>query len=172
MILLLESIDQFNQFMNKGGQVLWLILFTAICIWFIVIERALFFKNNHAESEIASWRLRADKSSWSAHQIRFMKISQNQISVDFGLSFLNCLIVLCPLLGLLGTVTGMIDVFTSMAAESSNNAKNMAAGVSKATIPTMAGMLVALSGLLAKSMLDNKANKLKSHYAHSLEIHH
>ena len=57
------------------------------------------------------------------------------------------LVALCPLLGLLGTVTGMIEVFDVMAIAGSGNARAMAAGVSKATIPTMAGMVAAISGL-------------------------
>ena len=65
----------------------------------------------------------------------------------------------CPLMGLLGTVTGMIEVFDVMAILGSGNVRAMAAGVSKATIPTMAGMVGALSGVFASSYLENRANK-------------
>jgi biopolymer transport protein ExbB len=54
--------------------------------------------------------------------------------------------VILPLLGLLGTVTGMIQVFNVMAMEGTANPRLMAAGVSAATIPTMAGLVAALSG--------------------------
>jgi biopolymer transport protein ExbB len=52
------------------------------------------------------------------------------------------------MLGLLGTVTGMIEVFDVMAISGSGNTRAMASGVSKATIPTMAGMVAALSGMM------------------------
>ncbi len=62
-------------------------------------------------------------------------------------------VALCPLLGLLGTVTGMIQVFEVMAISGSGNARSMAAGVSRATIPTMAGMVGALSGVFFVTIL-------------------
>ena len=58
------------------------------------------------------------------------------------------LIALCPMLGLLGTVTGMIEVFDVMAFGGGGNTRAMASGVSKATIPTMAGMVAAISGMI------------------------
>ena len=67
------------------------------------------------------------------------------------------LVALCPLLGLLGTVTGMIEVFDVMALTGSGNPRAMASGVAKATIPTMAGMVAALSGLIFSTQLQNKA---------------
>ena len=62
---------------------------------------------------------------------------------------------LCPLLGLLGTVTGMITVFDAMATQG-GNARSMAAGVSMATIPTMSGMIASLSGLLGTTLVKRK----------------
>ncbi|MEM8564084.1 MAG: MotA/TolQ/ExbB proton channel family protein, partial [Pseudomonadota bacterium] len=54
---------------------------------------------------------------------------------------------LCPLLGLLGTVLGMIGVFEVIAASGNDDAQAMATGVYRATIPTMAGLVVALTGI-------------------------
>jgi biopolymer transport protein ExbB len=65
------------------------------------------------------------------------------------LPLIQVLISMCPLLGLLGTVTGMIEVFDVMALKGTSDARAMAAGVSRATVPTMAGMVVGLSGLLS-----------------------
>jgi biopolymer transport protein ExbB len=64
---------------------------------------------------------------------------------------------LCPLLGLLGTVTGMIEVFNIMAITGGGDAKSMAGCVSKATIPTMAGMVAALSGVFAGTYIEGVA---------------
>ena len=61
--------------------------------------------------------------------------------------------------GLLGTVTGMIEVFDVMAITGSGNARSMASGVSKATIPTMAGMVGALSGVFAGNDSDPQASR-------------
>lgn len=79
--------------------------------------------------------------------------------------------VLLPLLGLLGTVTGMIQVFNVMAVAGTSNARLMAAGVSAATIPTMAGLVAALSGLYFASSLQRRAKDKIQILEDSLLIH-
>ena len=64
-----------------------------------------------------------------------------------------------PLFGLLGTVTGMIEVFQVMAFNGGGDARAMAGGVSKATLPTMAGMVVALSGVFATIYLTSASDR-------------
>jgi biopolymer transport protein ExbB len=59
----------------------------------------------------------------------------------------------------MGTVTGMIEVFDVMAISGSGNARSMASGVSKATIPTMAGMVGALSGVFLVTVLNQKVSR-------------
>jgi len=63
------------------------------------------------------------------------------------------------LLGLMGTVTGMIQVFEVMAISGTSNARSMAAGVSRATVPTMAGMVGALSGVFLVTILTRTAKR-------------
>ena len=63
----------------------------------------------------------------------------------------------------MGTVTGMIEVFDVMAISGTGNARSMAAGVSKATIPTMAGMVGALSGVFLVTIISRAvANRVES----------
>ena len=59
----------------------------------------------------------------------------------------------------LGTVTGMIEVFQVMAFTGGGDARSMAGGVSKATLPTMAGMTTALSGVFATIYLNAARNR-------------
>ena len=75
------------------------------------------------------------------------------------LKMLDGLIGLCPMLGLLGTVYGMIEVFEVLAVLGTGNPRAMSTGVAKATIPTMAGMTIALSGLFFKFDLANKVER-------------
>nr|NIP17524.1 MotA/TolQ/ExbB proton channel family protein [Xanthomonadales bacterium]NIX12314.1 MotA/TolQ/ExbB proton channel family protein [Xanthomonadales bacterium] len=81
-------------------------------------------------------------------------------------------VALCPLLGLLGTVTGMIEVFDVMAISGTGNPRSMASGVSKATIPTMAGMVAALSGIAMSTYLQRKAGRERELLSDHLVIHH
>jgi len=85
---------------------------------------------------------------------------------------IKTLIALCPLVGLLGTVTGMIQVFDALALNGTGNPRLMAAGVARATLPTLAGMAVAVSGLLLFNRLaswrDNQLHKLQSRLQETL----
>ena len=86
-------------------------------------------------------------------------ISQVSSQVERNIPLIQTCVALCPLLGLVGTVTGMIYVFDVLALSGTGNARSMAAGVSKATIPTMAGMVGALSGVFAAALLSRMANR-------------
>jgi biopolymer transport protein ExbB len=72
---------------------------------------------------------------------------------------IQTLVALCPLLGLLGTVTGMVEVFDVMAIAGSGNPRAMASGVSRAILPTMAGMVAALSGFILSVQLQRRADR-------------
>ena len=62
-----------------------------------------------------------------------------------------------PLLGLLGTVTGMIETFDVMSEFGQHNVRGMAAGISQALFTTMAGLMTALSGYFFSVNLDIRA---------------
>jgi biopolymer transport protein ExbB len=79
-----------------------------------------------------------------------------------GLPAIAVLAGVAPLLGLLGTVTGMIDMFSVIAAQGSGNAKSLSGGISEALICTQAGMLVAIPLLLAHAWLGRLAES-RSH---------
>ena len=98
-------------------------------------------------------------------------MSEAKAQLREGIPIIKILIALCPLLGLLGTVTGMIAVFDVMALEGTSDARAMASGVSKATIPTMAGMMVALSGLYFGTRFPQRAARESRHLADSLDYH-
>jgi hypothetical protein len=115
--------------------------------------------NKLAQEAIDAWEARPERQSWEAHRIRDLMISNIRMAATAGLPMIKTLVALCPLLGLLGTVTGMIEVFDVMAVTGTGNARAMASGVSKATVPTMAGMVGALSGVLFASILTSWANR-------------
>jgi biopolymer transport protein ExbB len=76
-----------------------------------------------------------------------------------GLGILLLLASIAPLLGLLGTVTGMIDLFSVIGAQGSGNARALSGGISEALITTQAGMLVAVPLLVAHSLLNRAAER-------------
>jgi biopolymer transport protein ExbB len=147
-------------FMDQGGDVLWLIAALTFLMWTMIFERLWYFQSEHRHlihQSTEVWEDRAERRSWSAHQVRDRLISEASDKIMGTLPLIQTCVTLCPLLGLLGTVTGMISVFDAMATQG-GNARSMAAGVSMATIPTMAGMIASLSGLLAATFIKRKVD--------------
>jgi biopolymer transport protein ExbB len=85
------------------------------------------------------------------------------------MSLIKTCVALCPLLGLLGTVTGMVEVFDVMAIAGSGNVRGMASGVWKATVPTMAGMVTAISGMVVSVVLERRLRDRAAEIADHLE---
>jgi len=158
----LDITDSVSLFMERGGPVLNIIAMLLLVKWSLVFERIWYINTTHkanVKNTLAAWNARADTKSWSAHQIRTMMISKISLDVRNTLPIIEVLVTICPLLGLIGTVTGMINVFFVMAVTGGGDAKSMAGGVSMATIPTMAGMVGAISGIFASNYLKAKVDR-------------
>ena len=170
-----SAYEAVSRFMDMGGNVLWLIALLLFVMWTLIFERVWYFKagwKNDVGKAIANWEARPERSSWSAHQIREKLISQARMQIYQYLPVIKTMVALCPLLGLLGTVTGMIEVFNIMAVTGGGDAKSMAGGVSRATIPTMAGMVAAISGVFAITYLTRVAQRESEFLVDNLTTDH
>jgi biopolymer transport protein ExbB len=157
----IPALETIRDFIELGGNVLFIIGLLTLFMWALIIERLIYLRGGGHKKMVATaqqiWERRQDHSSWYAHQIRTRLISVVASHVERNTALIQTCVALCPLLGLLGTVTGMVEVFEVMAISGSGNPRSMASGVSKATIPTMAGMVAALSGIAMSTYLQRKA---------------
>ena len=147
---LLAPFTAVGALVEAGGVAVEWIFLSSLLMWTIAIERWYYFRHRlpvEAEAMLARWSARTDHQSWAAHQIRKAMISRLNVGMNANLGILRVLVPLCPLLGLLGTVTGMMEVFDSMAAKGSADARAMASGVSQAMVCTMTGLAVSVSGI-------------------------
>ena len=175
MLWLADAFEAIRDFMNLGGPVLKVIAVTILLMWVVIVERIMFFRTSMSQMsrEIHdNWESRPERRSWNAQQIRELMISRFSEATNKGIALIQTLVALCPLLGLLGTVTGMISVFQVMAVSGSGNVRAMAAGVSQATVPTMAGMVGALSGVLLVTLLSRRAAREVEFLEDSLTMDH
>ncbi len=159
---MLDAINALRSFLDTGGQVLLVIGVLIFAMWLLILERFIYvfgLYKKQRKDVITNWKARSERNSWNAEQIKQAEISRIGIKLNNNLPYIGVMVALCPLLGLLGTVTGMIEVFNVMAITGTGSARSMAAGVSKATIPTMAGMVGALSGVFAVTFLQRKAKR-------------
>jgi len=153
---------------------LYIVAFVLFMMWVLIIERFWFIAREYPvmrDKIIANWNARADTTSWYAHKIRDAWVSEAESKLKERMNVINTLIAVCPMIGLLGTVTGMIAVFEIMAVQGTGNPRLMAAGISMATIPTMAGMVACLSGVFVSSKLEGKVKSAVHQLADSLPHH-
>ncbi|WP_440053542.1 MotA/TolQ/ExbB proton channel family protein [Pseudoalteromonas sp. T1lg65] len=174
MLVLMEVWESIRDFVATGGDVLYVVAIALFLMWVLMIERYWFllgeFPKIHREI-VKKWDARQDTTSWYAHRIRDAWISEASEKLDERMLIIKTLVAMCPLIGLLGTVTGMITVFETMATQGTGNARLMASGISMATIPTMAGMVAALSGVFFSTRLEARAKIAKEKLIDSLPHH-
>lgn len=162
-----------QEFLERGGPVLVVIMITTFVMWAFLLERYAYFlfaQKGDADRAKREWAARADKETWYAHAIRDQLISEVKQRADQNVELVKTLVAVAPLFGLLGTVTGMVSVFDIMSISGSSDAQAMSAGVSRATIPTMAGMVASLSGLILANYVERMAKRRVAVLASDLEI--
>ena len=166
MIWLTELYISLRDFMESGGPVLWYIAILVTFMWALIFERIYYFLFVHDEfaSSINKRYLSMSfKTPWHKNMAKGRLVSEGKIAINRNVQLIQVCIALCPLFGLMGTVTGLIEVFQVMAFSGGGDARSMAGGVSKATLPTMAGMTTALSGVFATIYLNAAKNNEEIH---------
>jgi biopolymer transport protein ExbB len=152
----------FYEIVELGGIVMWPLFAVCLVMWTLILERFAYhwFVHRHVVNEtLDAWRARRDKTSWTASKIRQLWISQVAAKARGGTDLIATLVAVCPLLGLLGTVLGMLEVFHAIAVSGGGNVRAMAAGVSEATVSTMAGLIAALSGMFFGIRLTRRSDQ-------------
>jgi len=174
-------------YMDAGGIVMWPLGLLSLLMWCLIIERLAYISSlyrkpmsfSEAATCIANCRMPdgecrtgaifrltaaflATRSGNPRLDCRILEenvLRLNQ-TLTHRLALIGVLGAIAPLLGLLGTVTGMITTFDVMAVYGTGNAKAMAAGISEALITTQTGLLVAIPGLYMKNFLERRSRNL------------
>ncbi|MCA1772550.1 MAG: MotA/TolQ/ExbB proton channel family protein [Halomonas sp.] len=151
-------LEPVERLMNAGGVVLVVLAVVALLVFGMAIERFWFYRmtwRRERRQLVNRWARRDDHHSWSARTLRNVWTEDLVVRLRRPLPWLKLLVALCPLFGLLGTVTGMIGVFDSLSLSDTHQARAMADGVARATLPTLTGMAIAVVGLLFISRLEH-----------------
>lgn len=171
---------------QKGGPIMWPLLFTSVVALTVVIERVIFIVRERARrrpdtvEQILAWVERGDvetavKSGQQTqdfvaktlvyglthrHQsfANALLLASNQELKRFsqGLSTLDTIITLAPLLGLLGTVTGMIRAFGLLGHKELEAPSVITGGISEALIATAFGLFIAIVALIPFNYLNSR----------------
>jgi len=161
---LVDSSHALLDLMGAGGTVMWLLAGLCVLFWTLILERFWYMRQQFpawAKERREAWLMlcREEFSNGWPRTIRSAWIAQANEQLMTPLTVIKALVALFPLLGLLGTVTGMVAVFDVLALSGSGNPRAMAAGVWQATLPTLAGMVLAIGGLFSVARLERNARR-------------
>ncbi|CEP36550.1 MULTISPECIES: MotA/TolQ/ExbB proton channel family protein [Halomonadaceae] len=151
-------LEPVERLVEAGGAVLVVLAVVAVLVFAMAMERWWYYRITWRIARrqlLRRWAARSDHTSWSARTLRQVWAEALVARLRKPLPWLKLLVALCPLLGLLGTVTGMISVFDSLSLSETHQARAMADGVARATLPTLTGMAIAVVGLLFISRLEH-----------------
>jgi len=169
---LLAPFESVETFVEAGGWVLPWIFLSALVMWTLIVERWWYFSRafrSERAAMVERWKTRTEHKSWHARQIRRMLISRANARLTGSLPLIRVIVPLAPLLGLLGTVTGMLEVFDGMATLGYADARTMSDGVSHAMIATLSGLAVSISGIFFVGRFQSKSRIETELFADALE---
>ena len=168
-----------ESFFTRGGPVMWPLLFCSLVAATIAIERCLFWwrERRRRNAELVEHIFRSvEQADYEqaaalggvkpdavvrvlraglAHREHGLRESMEVAAGDEiarmkqGLPILDTIVTLAPLLGILGTVTGIIRSFDLLGASQMGDPRAVSSGIAEALITTAAGLIVALPTLLA-----------------------
>jgi len=178
-----------TEYFIEGGVIMYPLLFVSIVMWILIINRIIFFKKmgkkyisrKEALDYILSGNFDPDEMMYrditGVIIGEFLKnrtcnssldafimdeiILKVLYSLDKYLNLISILATIAPLLGLLGTVIGMVKTFDVISFFGTGNPKAMASGISEALITTQTGLIIAIPGIYMNNFLNKRAYKLK-----------
>ena len=168
----MQAIYAVNDYLDQGGAALYVIFLMAVLLWALIIERTIyiaFFFRAAQEKMLRVWRVHHTHAD--ATKIRQALKSTFRQNLYKGFDTIRVLITIAPLLGLYGTVYGMIEIFDVIAQAGTGDARAMANGISMATLSTMSGMAVAISGLFFHHQIQAAANRKIIQFNEILKTH-
>ena len=176
MLALLVQVPDLKNRIEQGGLVGYVIIFIGLIGVLIALERMILLVTT---SRKVKKQLKSKKSGDNPLG-RIIQVYEKNPSIDTetlelkldeavlkempriqrGLAALALLAAISPLLGLLGTVTGIIETFQSITLYGTGDPRVMSGGISQALVTTVMGLLVAIPLLLFHSFLSSKSNTL------------
>lgn len=182
----MQLLEQFLGYMQSGGFVMWPLAILVLILWYALGYRFHTLKRG-SNADVRnlvrkfSQEIRTnprgliDGAIVEALQVVHLyganKTSRNFLDDLFAKhivtlkrykSTIKTIVIAAPLIGLLGTVTGMIETFDSLAsAELFSQSGGIAGGISQALFTTQLGLVVAVPGLIMGRILDKKAANME-----------
>jgi biopolymer transport protein ExbB len=119
--------------------------------------------NNNALGRVLNVYQQDQSPNVEALELRLLEaVMDEQQQLERGLSMIKLLAALAPMLGLLGTVTGMIETFQTITQFGNADPRIMAGGISMALMTTVLGLIAAMPLLLIHNILSSQAEDIRN----------
>ncbi len=172
------------EYIRKGGMVMVPLVGISFWMWFLILKKLVdlysFRKTNVPVSEKLKSHIRNTREikGWKGKLVEeflggcvfdpdvdrklLISIVKKQLyPLEKGIRTILVLASVAPLLGLLGTVTGMITTFDVISIFGTGNARALAAGISEALITTQTGLIIAIPGLFMGNFLNREIDRFR-----------
>ena len=153
----------FADLISRGGPVLYLLFLLTLIIFTVLVNKYYFVfidKKYWYTKKLDKFHALYPPESIKLHSVEKTFLSEFKRDSMSGVKLLDGLIGMCPMIGLLGTVYGMIEVFEVLSFLGTGNPRAMSSGVAMATIPTMSGMVITVFGLYFRQDLISRIESI------------
>ncbi|MBL4603578.1 MAG: MotA/TolQ/ExbB proton channel family protein [Emcibacteraceae bacterium] len=148
----MEILNELQKIWISGGVLMWPLLFVAILIYSTAFDLLIFLKEQFI----------ADPFEFEFERMPY---------ISRRTQFLQILVGAAPLIGLLGTVMGMLTTFSGLGSSQGGNSIDLVAlGISEALITTETGLLIAIPALFMLMLIDNRQRELSIYFKRSREV--
>ena len=158
-------IDALREFVARGGAVLPWIFALSLAMWILILERYRYLHVlaiKPAIDEVDTERTQRLHTPRVARRLHRQQVADLAVNARRYLPLIRTLIQTLPLLGLLGTVSGLVHCFEGIALFGENNRRAVASGIAEALTATLSGLVTALSGLYFSVDLEQRAARLRA----------
>lgn len=186
-------ISELGDYVSQGGFVMWPLILLTFVLWYALGNRYLLLSKDRHKNvrsvirgirigsgwrptgivEEAAAKVYAIRADYRGNIRRFLEHEVAPYEEKIGRygSLVRTVVVIAPLAGLLGTVSGMIEMFDSLADQTFfSQSGGVANGISKALITTQLGLAIAIPGLIIGRLLDRKERRILGDISQLVEL--
>lgn len=162
IVFLQQSEQHIEELIALGGPVMWPLLGVSLLLWTLVLERYWFLLHSFPD-----YAERSLPATWSPAEM-IIEIADMSFLLRRHLRLIKTLSGILPMLGLLGTVTGIVETFDLIRMFGSAEPRIVASGISQALITTMSGLVLGLFGVAVGYDLNRRARSAERFFSERL----
>lgn len=151
-LALLPGHESFARMMMQGGILTWIIFCVVLVQTYVFLHRWLNWHQipRNAYGHLSGARLRLQQHADALRNLN---------ELEKGMPLMKALVLITPLLGIGGTVTGMIMVFDGLTLGSAADPRQLSSGIARAILPTFIAMAVVLIGMFLMSLWQRRIRR-------------